>query len=314
MLSSAKGVIDIGTNSVKLLVMRRAAEGSSVLADRNEIARLGEGASRSGRLSDEAMARALSIIKDMAAEAVSLGCGEVLAIATQAVRAAANSSEFQKKAADECGVDVKIITGDEEADLSFRAVLSAISEAVSSVCVFDVGGGSSEIVEGGRSGCSYRRSVPLGALSLLNEFFGGGDAVSEETMSAARARVRHELLIEGAWRPSGCPLFAGVGGTITTLAAVLLSMAPYNPDKVSGTVLDSAEIDRQIKLYSSMSVTERAAIKGLDPKRADIILSGACIVRELMEFTGADRLTVLDRGLRYGVMERYFGLRVPAVL
>jgi exopolyphosphatase/guanosine-5'-triphosphate,3'-diphosphate pyrophosphatase len=299
----AKAVIEVGTNSIKLLIMRRA---EPALVDRNEIVRLGEGAAESGRLSGEAMKRAVRTIAAMAGEARAFGCDEILAVATQAVRAAANSVEFTAMVEKSCGLAIKIITGEEEADLSFLAVSSALPGVESrSICVFDVGGGSSEIVTGGGA---YRRSVPIGALSLHNELFDGRPPISLELLEAAGERVRRELRRE-AWRPSvGVAAFAGVGGTITTLSAVALELDPYDPDRATGSVLDRPEIERQIGLYASTGVDERAKIKGLNPKRADIILAGACIVRELMSFTGAEKLIVLDRGLRYGVMERYFGI------
>ncbi|MDR3321474.1 MAG: Ppx/GppA family phosphatase [Synergistaceae bacterium] len=309
--------MDIGTNSVKLLVMRGIGSGAETLADRVEIVRLGEGAAASGVLSDEAMERAAGAIADMAEEARSLGGAsiEIAAVATEAVRKSRNSAEFVGLIAKSCGIDVKIISGDEEADLSFRAVSSAILEAVASseICVFDVGGGSSEIVTGSLAGRSFRRSVPVGALALHNEYFAdAGDLVPGRLLGAAREKVRRELGDgELASALAGVSVFIGVGGTITTLASVYLAnlACPARAGGVPGTILAASEADRQIELYVSMGVMERAGIAGLDPKRADIILAGACIVRELMAFTGADSMTVLDRGIRYGLMEKLFGLK-----
>jgi exopolyphosphatase/guanosine-5'-triphosphate,3'-diphosphate pyrophosphatase len=306
-----KAVIDVGTNSIKLLVMEERAGGAAILADRNEIVRLGEGAAKSGRLSEEAVARAVAVIKDMAREASSLGSGEVLAVATQAVRGASNAEDFNSLVKLECGFGLRIISGDEEAGLSFRAILSALPRSVPAICAFDVGGGSTEVIAGSTSGISYRRSVPIGALSLHDEFFaepGRNGAVSDDALKAASDRVRMMLRGEGASLPA-TPEAAGVGGTITTLAAVALSLDSYDAGLVSGMGLSIAEVERQIKLFAATSVPERArAIKGLSPKRADIILAGACIVRELLDFARKDVLIVLDRGLRYGVMEKYFGI------
>lgn len=308
-MTARKAVIDIGTNSIKLLVMEDMPGGAAVLRDRAEIARLGEGSAESGRLSEEAIARSIAVIKHMALEARSLGSDAVLAIATQAVRGASNAGRFKKLVCRECGCDLHVISGDEEAGLSFRAVLRALPKDAREICAFDVGGGSTEIVIGGMSGISYRRSVPIGALSLHDEFFReSGCAVPGETLEAASDRVRMALGSKEASVP-GSSTAAGVGGTITTLAAVALSLESYDAAKVSGTELSIAEIGRQIGLFASLSVPDRArGIKGLDPKRADIILAGACIVRELLLFARKGTLTVLDRGLRYGVMEKYFGI------
>jgi exopolyphosphatase/guanosine-5'-triphosphate,3'-diphosphate pyrophosphatase len=315
---SAKAVIEIGTNSIKLLVMEDLAGGAAVvLADRNEIARLGERAALSGRLAEAAIDRAVSVIRDMAAQARSLGCDSIFAAATQAVRAAANAQDFKDRVKRECGLYIEVISGDEEAALSFRAVLSALQGDVSVICAFDVGGGSSEIVMGNRDGVSYRRSVPVGALSLHDEFFSGAGEcgfVPDEILEASARKVRMTLRGEEGAEREAIPaisgeVFTGVGGTITTLAAVALSADPYGAETVSGYGLTITELDRQIKLFASMRPPDRANIKGLDPKRADIILAGACIVRELLDYARADRLVVLDRGLRYGIMERHFGLK-----
>jgi exopolyphosphatase/guanosine-5'-triphosphate,3'-diphosphate pyrophosphatase len=313
----AKAVIEIGTNSIKLLVMEECAGGASVLADRNEIVRLGEGVTGSGRLSGAAIDRAVPVVRDMTAQARSLGCDSIFAAATQAVRAAANALDFKDRVKRECGFDIEVISGDEEAALSFRAVLSALHGNVSEICAFDVGGGSSEIVTGNSGGVSYRRSVGVGALSLHDEFFvsaAGREFVPDEILEAASNKVRMTLRDEKAGGREAIPAisgvtFAGVGGTITTLAAVALRVDPYDASKVSGTELTITELKRQIKLFASTSVPDRARIKGLNPKRADIILAGACVVLELLDYARSDRLIVLDHGLRYGIMEKYFGLK-----
>jgi exopolyphosphatase/guanosine-5'-triphosphate,3'-diphosphate pyrophosphatase len=291
--------------------MEERPDGAAVLADRNEVVRLGEGAAASGCLSEVAIARAIPAIKDMVIEARSLGSDEILTVATQAVRGASNAEDFKNLVNLECGLDLKIISGDEEAGLSFRAILSALPGSVPAICAFDVGGGSTEIIAGSVSGISYRRSVPIGALSLHGEFFSKPDengTVSDEALKAASSRVREMLEAKGSKVPA-MPEAAGVGGTITTLAAVALSLDSYDAGTVSGTKLSIAEIDRQIKLFASIDVADRArVIKGLNPKRADIILAGACIVLELLRFARKDALIALDRGLRYGVMEKYFGM------
>jgi exopolyphosphatase/guanosine-5'-triphosphate,3'-diphosphate pyrophosphatase len=309
---SVKAVIDVGTNSIKLLVVKSGVDGATALADRNEIVRLGEGVAKSGRFLDEAMIRASAVVTEMAEEARALGADEILAVATQAAREAGNSSSFTALVADKCGVAIKIISGDEEADLSFMAAVSSLGEIPpgSVICAFDIGGGSSEIMLGDGSGCSFRRSLPVGALSLHNEIFAGFvGAVPQSVLDAAGERVCEEFK-RVAWEfPNGGEaVFAGTGGTITTLCAVALALEPYDPGAATGSSLEAREIDRQIELYAATNVKDRAGIIGLNPKRADIILAGACIARELMKFRRAASLTVIDRGLRYGVMEKYFGL------
>ena len=181
----------------------------------------------------------------------------------------------------------------------------------SPVCVFDVGGGSSEVIVGDERGIRSRVSLPIGALALHGEFFKGLDLVNEEVLTAARGRVRLLLAESAAGRSGGHGSFCiGVGGTITTLASVMLGLDPYDPGAISGTRLSLSEVERQIALYASTPLGERPSIKGLNPKRADIILAGACIVCELLLFEGAEHLAVSDRGLRYGAMKKLFGFSV----
>lgn len=302
-----KAVIDVGTNSVKLLVAGGSADGVTVLRDRTEIARLGEGMSQEG-LAAAAMERTAGTIAEMTEEARSLGADEILAVGTQALRTASNASDFLRMVESRCGVRVRVISGEEEAALSFHAARSTFRMGESDcACVLDVGGGSSEVVYGDGRKIEYRRSVPVGALVLHKAFFGDADGrVSRDVLEAAGNRVRSLLCAEGVCgrgaqlRNGVC---VGVGGTITTLGAVMLELDPYDPDRVCGALLTRDEVERQVALYASVSVGERLAIIGMPPKRADIILAGACIVRELLAICGGT-VSISDRGLRYGLMER----------
>jgi len=137
------------------------------------------------------------------------------------------------------------------------------------------------------------------------EAFGLDDAVSPEVLGKARAAISTDLArLDG--RPPVDAL-VGMGGAVTNLTAVSLRLDPYDPDRVQGAVLARAEIDRQIEQYRSTGTDERRAIVGLQPKRAEVILAGACIVRTVMDKLGAERLIVSDRGLRHGVLQERFG-------
>lgn len=307
---NSKAVIDVGTNSVKLLVVSSGGGDSRVLRDRVEVVRLGEGTAASGCLGEDAMARALAAIRGMAGEARELGADEIAAVGTQALRQARNGADFIGRVREACGVAIEPITGEEEAELSFAAAASGLAGLTEGtpVRMFDVGGGSTEIVTGDGGRVRSRVSVPVGALALHGEFFAGLGLVGEAPLAAASSRVRSLLAAAGASPHAGPgPLCVGVGGTITTLASVTLGAERYDGDAVSGLRLSLAEVGRQIALYASTPLGERPAIPGLDPRRADIILAGACVVRELLLSSGADGLTVSSRGLRYGVMRKRFG-------
>jgi exopolyphosphatase/guanosine-5'-triphosphate,3'-diphosphate pyrophosphatase len=173
-----------------------------------------------------------------------------------------------------------------------------------SLVVFDTGGGSSQFTFGRGSHVDERFSVDVGAVRYT-ERFGLDNAVSPGVLSAAQAAIAADLSrIDDRQAPD---VLVAMGGAITNIAAVKHGLKTYDPDIAQGTVLDRAEIDRQIELYRSRSAAERRAIVGLQPKRADVILAGACIVRTVMDKLRQDALRVSDRGLRHGLLAERFG-------
>jgi exopolyphosphatase/guanosine-5'-triphosphate,3'-diphosphate pyrophosphatase len=173
-----------------------------------------------------------------------------------------------------------------------------------SIVVFDTGGGSSQFTFGRGADVAERFSVDVGAVRYT-ERFGLAGAVTEETLGAALAAISTDLArIDGRPAPDA---LVGMGGAITNITAVKHGLATYDPDVVQGTILDRTEIDRQIELYRTRDAAARRTIVGLQPKRADVILAGACIVRTVMEKLGREALTVSDRGLRHGLLVERFG-------
>jgi exopolyphosphatase/guanosine-5'-triphosphate,3'-diphosphate pyrophosphatase len=170
--------------------------------------------------------------------------------------------------------------------------------------VFDTGGGSSQFTFGRGSRVEERFSVDVGAVRYT-ERFGLAGAVTGETLSRALAAISADLSrLDGRPRPGA---LVGMGGAVTNLAAVKAGLTKYDPNVIQGSVLTRAEIDRQIELYRSRSADARRGIPGLQPKRAEVILAGACIVRTIMDKLGQGELTVSDRGLRHGILAERFG-------
>ena len=170
--------------------------------------------------------------------------------------------------------------------------------------MLDTGGGSTQLTFGHDGSVDERFSMNVGAVRYT-ERFGLHDAVTPEVLADACAAIAGDLeRVDG--RPAVDSL-VGMGGAITNITAVNLALDPYDPDRVQGAVLERAEIDRQIEQYRSTGTEERRAIVGLQPKRAEVILAGACIVRTVMDKLGAESLVVSDRGLRHGVLEERFG-------
>jgi exopolyphosphatase/guanosine-5'-triphosphate,3'-diphosphate pyrophosphatase len=300
-------VVDVGTNSAKLVVGERAPDGSwRTVADRAEITRLGEGAEETGRLGAEPMARTVEAVAGMVEEARRAGAAEIAAVGTAVLRTAANADELVDAVEERCGVRIEIVSGEEEARLAYLAATGALGHPQGELVVFDTGGGSSQFTFGRDGRVDERFSVDVGAVRIT-ERYGLDGAVSEEALHAALDGVAGELVrLDERARPDAV---VAMGGVLTNLAAVKHELAVYDPDVVQGTVLDLGEIDREIELFRTRTADERREIVGLQPKRAEVILAGACIVRTVLDRLGASSLTVSDRGLRHGLLAERFSLR-----
>ena len=296
--------IDVGTNSVKLNVGERLDDGEwRTVVDRSEMTRLGEGIHESGRLGEEAVRRTVDAIAELAEEARRAGAEEIAVVGTAGLRQAANSDEFLDAVRERAGVLVEVIAGDEEARLSFLAAADALHLGTGRLGVFETGGGSSQFTFGEDGRVQERFSLDLGAVPVT-ERFGLDRAVDEQTVAAAREAIASQLgPLEG--RPP-LDVLVGIGGAITNLAGVQLGLDRYEPGRVRGLELGAAEVDRQIELYRTRDAEERRGIRGLQPKRAEVILAGACIVRTVLAKLGRDSLTVSDQGLRHGVLLERF--------
>jgi exopolyphosphatase/guanosine-5'-triphosphate,3'-diphosphate pyrophosphatase len=297
-------VIDVGTNSVKLHIGERRAGAWETIADRAEVTRLGEGLQESGLLQPEPMRRTVEAVVGMVDEARRAGAAEVAAVATAGMRIAGNSAELVEAVRERCGVGIEVIPGEEEARLAYVAATSELDVGGGPLVVFDTGGGSSQFTFGRPGRVDERFSVDVGA-ARFTERFGLDGVVSDEVLATTLEAIAAELArLEGRPRPAA---LVGMGGALTNLAAVRHGLAQYDPDVVQGTVLDRAEVDRQIELYRTRTADERREIVGLQPRRAEVILAGACIVRTVLDKLQCDELTVSDRGLRHGLLVERFG-------
>jgi exopolyphosphatase/guanosine-5'-triphosphate,3'-diphosphate pyrophosphatase len=298
-------VIDVGTNSVKFHVGERDVDGHwRTVADRADVSRIGEGLSEQGLINDAALERTIAAIVGMADEAARHGVRAIAAVGTAALRIAGNSNEVVDTIQARTGVRVEVISGEEESRLAYLATVAGLTVHGASLVVFDTGGGSSQFTFGHGDGVDERFSVDVGSVRYT-ERYGLDRAITPEVLQEAMGAISAELVrLDG--RPVPVAL-VGMGGTVTNITAVMHRLATYDPEVVQGSVIDRTEIDRQIELYRSQDADTRRAIVGLQPKRADVILAGACIVRTIMEKLGAQSFTVSDRGLRHGVLAERFG-------
>jgi len=295
--------IDVGTNSVLLLVAKRpgAAHFEPVL-ERAEITRLGKGVDATGALDPERLAHTAQVIAAFAGDARRLGARGIACVATSAARDAKNGADFFKAVRDQAGLVPEIISGDEEAELSYLAAEQAFPGG--SKVVIDIGGGSTEFVYGEGGRVSYRRSFDLGSVRLTERHLRHDPPTKEE-----RAQVVTTL--DDAYAalppmPSGAQV-VGIAGTVTTLCAVARGVEPYDGAKVHGQVLSRADIERLSAQLCAMSSADRARLPGMHPKRADVIAAGAMVLSRALAKLGADAVRVSDRGVRWGLLASRFG-------
>lgn len=293
-------VIDIGTNSVKFNISERRDDGTWLtIVDRAEITRLGEGLEKTGEISSDAMERTVSAICAMVEEARKTDVAKIAAVGTMGMRTAHNSQQFIDAVEQRCGVKIEVISGDEEGRLAYIAVKSGLGLAEGSLAIFDTGGGSSQFTFGHGAVVQERFSVNVGAVRYT-EKYGLSGVVSSDQLQGALSAIAADLKrLDGRASPDA---LVGMGGAITNIAAVKHSLAKYDPNVIQGSVIERGEVGRQIELYRTKSLDDRRTIIGLQPKRADVILAGVCIVKTVMDKLQKDTLSVSDRGLRHGLL------------
>jgi exopolyphosphatase/guanosine-5'-triphosphate,3'-diphosphate pyrophosphatase len=302
-------VIDVGTNSVKFHIGERGDDGGwHTVVDRADVTRLGEGLVDGGAFAPDALDRTIEAIRGMVDEAKEQGALAIAAVGTAGLRAASDRDAALAAIRARTGLTVEVISGEEESRLAYLAAQTALGLAEDRLVVFDTGGGSSQFSFGRGGRVDERFSVPVGAVRYT-ERFGLANAVTRDVLGEALAAIAADLTSLDDREPPDA--LVGMGGAVTNITAVKHGLAVYDPEVVQGTILDRAEIDRQIELYRSRDAAGRRTIIGLQPKRADVILAGACIVRTVMEKLGQASLTVSDRGLRHGLLAERFGWSQP---
>ncbi len=293
-------VIDVGTNSVKFHIGERGDDRTwRTVVDRAEVTRMGEGLDVNGVVAPAALERTIAALRGMVDEARDRGAVRIAAVGTAWLRAATDRDDVLAAIRSRTGLTVEELPGEEEGRLAFLAVQTGIVSADARLAVFDTGGGSSQFTFGRGGHVDEQFSVPVGAVKYT-ERFGLTGVVSTTALDEARAEIGADLSsIDGREAPDA---LVAMGGAVTNITAVKHALAVYDPEVVQGTVLDRAEIDRQIELYRSRGVEDRRQIVGLQPARAEVILAGALIVRTIMDKLDQASLTVSDRGLRHGLL------------
>ncbi|RJQ28424.1 MAG: Ppx/GppA family phosphatase [Peptococcaceae bacterium] len=280
--------IDIGTNTVRLLVAKIGNDRLQALETGLVATRLGEGIG-TGVLLPGAIERTIEALRCFLTVAGRRRVGRVVAVATSAVRDAANREEFLRRVKREVGLTVRVLSGVEEACLSYRGVMAGLPVDMSSAVVLDVGGGSTELIWAADGGPDYR-SVNAGAVRMMEGKYGRPEvaAVLEPVLAEVRRFSLQSLI--------------GVGGTVTTLAAIAQGLTVYSPQKIHGYCLSLEWVSFILCRLTSLSPAERRQVPGLPPERADIIVAGALIVELVMKGLGREFLTASETGILHGIL------------
>lgn len=302
------GAIDIGSNSVRLLVGDLAGDDPwtapfDSVARAGEPCRLGRGLHESGRIAEDLAERAAAIAYEFARRARSLGAVHVVAGATAALRSAANGSEAAERISARSGVTVRVLSGDEEARLVYKAVVLGLggSSRSSQCVVFDLGGGSTEVVSGVGAQAGRWTSLPFGAVSIHERAL-PGDPPDQATIEAAREVISRELMHGCAQLPERGTLLAGVGGTVTVLASLDRGLTDYDPALLEGWYIERSRAQALIDRIVRLSHEDRRQLPIMGEGRADIIGAGALVVEALMNRFQAPGLVTSTQGLRYGLV------------
>ena len=296
--------IDVGTNTILCLIAEIRDTGRfRILNDLADITRLGQGVDRTGRIGPEGEQRSLDALERFRQQCKSLGVEEFIAVGTSALRDAKNSQEVRARFRDKLGFDIRVISGEEEAAYSFLAVQRGLPLVGSELLVIDIGGGSTEFIRGNNSGVSQAVSLNLGTVRLTERFL-HSDPVRADEVKQMIAAIERELasLSRCGIQPDDSVVIVGTAATFTTLVAMAKKLERYSHSAVHGSFLSLDVVRDHVRRLQEKSLAERKRIAGLEPKRADVIFAGACLIERLMSVWQHDKVIVSDQGVRYGLL------------
>ncbi|HET9124000.1 MAG TPA: Ppx/GppA phosphatase family protein [Solirubrobacteraceae bacterium] len=294
-------VVDIGSNSTRLLIAARSDGTLTELVRHSHVTRLGAGVDREGHLDPDAMQRVFDVLEGYREEITAHRCASAVAVLTSAVRDSANGAEFAARVRERYGIEPHILTGDEEAQLTYLGATSARDPADRTpTLVLDIGGGSTEMVIGEGADVRFHVSTQAGVVRQSERHLhadpppaGELDAIMQDVATiladavpaAERARVERAI---------------AVAGTATSLAAIAQSLEPYDPERVEGYRVTLAECGRILDRLAAMPLAQRREVAGLHPDRAPTILAGAIIFREVLKLFGLDAIEVSEHDILLG--------------
>ena len=316
--AQAFAALDLGTNNCRLLIARPQGDGFAVIDAFSRIVRLGEGLAASNRLSDAAIDRTLAALTICADKLRRRNVTLARSVATEACRRAVNGPEFIARAYRETGIHLDVISAEEEARLAVLGCHVLIEPGDGPAMVFDIGGGSTELVLVDTAGPAPRildwHSAPWGVVSLT-ESAGGGEERAGRLAAYARMRelVGASFAPFAARLPAGLvrPRLLGTSGTVTTLGSVHLGLSCYDRSAVDGLIVPADTMRRISGDLAAMAVAERAQLPCIGTERADLVVAGCAILESILDLWPAERLGIADRGIREGILRRLMGAGRP---
>ncbi|MFA6468644.1 MAG: Ppx/GppA phosphatase family protein [Bacteroidota bacterium] len=295
--------IDIGTNTILLLIVEVSnGKITSVVHDEQVIARLGKGVDADRMINRETFERAAGFLRRYKNTCDDFGVEKIRAVGTSALRDAANSDEFISFIRQSIGISIEILTGDDEARWTYRGGISEFQGRADKYSVIDIGGGSTEIIIGDGSAIHSKVSLDLGSVRLTERILKTSPPEHQELIEAHD--VIHSHLRGVQTKEIASTYAVGVAGTLTTLAALHQRLPAYDREKVSGYTLEYVDVCAMFGLLKDKTVSQISALPQISPGREDIIVAGIMILMGYLESCGLKKITVSDRGLRYGMIYR----------
>ncbi|MBM6576883.1 Ppx/GppA family phosphatase [Microvirga sp. SRT01] len=314
----AYAALDLGTNNCRLLIARPQGPGFAVVDAFSRIVRLGEGLAASGRLSDAAVERTIAALRVCADKLKRRNVTLARSVATEACRRAVNGPAFIERVHEETGIRLDIISAEEEARLAVLGCHALIEPGGGPALVFDIGGGSTELVLVDTEGPAPRvidwHSAPWGVVSLTESAGGGEDAEGRaKSYAAMRALVADSMAAFAARLPRGVarPRLLGTSGTVTTLGSVHLGLSHYDRSAVDGLIAPASAMRDISRSLAEKSIAERAKVACIGNERADLVVAGCAILETIMDLWPAERLGIADRGIREGILRSLMGTPKP---
>ena len=296
-----KAVFDIGTNSIKLLIY--SSPDKTIIAEYMKISQLGENLSKTGLISENAIERNIDTLSELIKISNSYDVKQKIAVGTMCLRTAKNKDKFISLVQQKLGLKIYVLSGKQEAELTSKAVLANLKISSNKNIIFDIGGGSTEII---LPHLNFSHSFDIGAHQATDQFLHSNPFSDDEAnnlknyFTSLLSQKLNNTIVEG---------IIGVGGTVTTLVSIEKKINYYNPKHFQNTILTADSLRKQIKLFGTMNHNERKKIVGLHPERARIIPGGAIIILSILEYFSHENLRISSWGLRHGIMLNNFSLK-----